>query len=288
MQIKNKKILIVGGAGFIGSHLSEKLVNGNHVVSLDNYSTGSEKNHVEGVVYINGEAYDINEIFKKNDFDIIYHFGEYSRVEQSFIDYEFVIKNNLSSISKILTFCNKNNSKLIYSGSSTKFADEKGNGSASPYAWTKETNTFHIMNYAKWFGLNYAIVYFYNMYSGNEISNGKYATLIAKYKELYKKGLSLPVVLPGTQLRNFTHYEDTVDALILVGEKGKGDGYGIGSSEKFSVLDVAKMFGGEIEYLPERKGNRLSASLEIKKTLDLGWKQKHNLEQHINEWKKTI
>ena len=282
--MKSKKIIITGGAGFIGSHLSEALSESNSVYSLDSYLTGSTDNHIEGVEYIDGECKKIQSLCSNLNPDIIYHLGEYSRVETSFEDYELVIQNNLSQFQYVLEFANQKKAKLIYSGSSTKFGDAYGGSDASPYAWSKATNTNHLVNYSKWFGLEYAIVYFYNAYGGRELSHGKYATLIGKYQKLYKEGAkSLPVVRPGTQLRNFTHVSDIISALILVGEKGEGDGFGIGADESFSILDVVSMFGCDHQWLDERKGNRMTAELITTKTKDLGWSPKIKLCDYIEK-----
>ena len=236
------KILVTGGAGFIGSNLCEELAKNNHTVySLDNYSTGTTKNHVNNVIYITGETKNVDDLINFSP-EIVYHLGEYSRVDQSFDDIEKVWKYNKDGIFAILQFCKKNNSKLIYAGSSTKFGDGGFGRSQSPYAWTKASNTELVQNYGNWFGLSYAIVYFYNVYGNREISSGKYATLIALFIKKFKKGEPLPVVSPGTQLRNFTHIKDIISGLILVGNKGEGDNYGIGCSKAFSILDITKIF----------------------------------------------
>ena len=177
----------------------------------------------------------------------------------------------------------KTKAKLIYAGSSTKFGDGGLGRSQSPYAWTKSSNTELVENYGNWFGIKYAITYFYNVYGGREISTGKYATLIALFKEKYKNRKPLTVVSPGTQLRNFTHIEDIISGLVLVGKKGLGDNYGIGCSQSFSILDIAKMFGSEIEFLPERKGNRMSASVVCDKTKSLGWEESYSIENYIHD-----
>ena len=277
------KILVTGGAGFIGSHHCEKLADdGNEVISLDNYSTGSEKNHIDEVVYVKGETSNIDKLITFSP-DIIYHLGEYSRVEQSFDDIEKVWSSNKDGIFAVLQFCRKTKAKLIYAGSSTKFGDGGLGRSQSPYAWTKSSNTELVENYGNWFGIKYAITYFYNVYGGREISTGKYATLIALFKEKYKNRKPLTVVSPGTQLRNFTHIEDIISGLVLVGKKGLGDNYGIGCSQSFSILDIAKMFGSEIEFLPERKGNRMSASVVCDKTKSLGWEESYSIENYIHD-----
>ncbi|MAF16638.1 MAG: ADP-L-glycero-D-manno-heptose-6-epimerase [Marinomonas sp.] len=279
--MKTKKVLVTGGAGFVGSHLCERLVTmGYDVYSLDNYFTGSESNHVADVTYIRGDTKDIAELI---DFDpsMVYHLGEYSRVEQSFDDIEKVWRYNKDGIFAVLEFVRKAGCKILYAGSSTKFGDGGLGRSASPYAWTKATNTELVMNYGNWFNVPYAITYFYNVYGEREIQTGKYATLIALFKEKMRKEEPLTVVSPGTQKRNFTHIDDIIDGLVLVGENGYGDEFGIGSDEGFSVLEVAKLFKGSIEMLPERKGNRMTADVISNKTKALGWSAKRTLIDYI-------
>ena len=281
-----KKIaLVTGGAGFIGSHLCEALYNsGNYeVFSLDNYFTGSKDKHIKGVTYITGNSAEIDSLI---DFkpDYIYHLGEYSRVEQSFEDIELVWKFNKDGIFAVLEFCRKTKAKLIYAGSSTKFGDGGLGRSQSPYAWSKATNTELVKNYGNWFGLKYAITYFYNVYGPREISHGKYATLIALFKEKAKNSEPLTVVSPGTQKRNFTHVDDIIKGITLVGEKGNGDDYGIGSPESFSILEIANMFqNAKIEMLPERPGNRMTAEVITEKTIALGWLSTKSVVNYIKD-----
>lgn len=282
MNLK-KTALVTGGAGFIGSHLCEALFNsGNYeVFSLDNYFTGSEDNHIKGVTYIKGNSAEIDSLI---DFkpDYIYHLGEYSRVEQSFEDIELVWKFNKDGIFAVLEFCRKTKAKLVYAGSSTKFGDGGLGRSQSPYAWSKATNTELVKNYGNWYGLKYAITYFYNVYGPREISQGKYATLIALFKEKVKNSEPLTVVSPGSQKRNFTHVDDIINGIILVGENGFGDNYGIGSPESFSIIDIANMFkGAKIEMIPERPGNRMSADVVTEKTKSLGWSPKWSIKEYI-------
>lgn len=284
----SKKILVTGGAGFVGSNLCERLAKNPEieVYSLDNYFTGSKSNHVDNVKYIEGSTADIDKLvdFKP---DLIYHLGEYSRVEQSFDDIDKVWKFNKDGIFAVLEFVRKTNSKIVYSGSSTKFGDDGACANSSPYAWSKSTNTQLVKNYADWYGIDYAITYFYNVYGHREIQTGKYATLIALFKEKMKNNKKLTVVSPGKQLRNFTHIDDTVDALLVIGERGEGDEYGIGNPQTYTILEVAKMFGGELEMLPERKGNRMTAQVVTDKTKQLGWEAKRNLSDYIEELKKN-
>lgn len=278
-----KKILVTGGAGFVGSHLCERLSkdDNNEVYSLDNYFTGSDANEVPNVTYIKGSTVDIETLI---DFkpDMVYHLGEYSRVEQSFDDIDKVLEFNKVGTTAVLEFVRKHKCKLLYAGSSTKFGDEGENANASPYAWSKSSNTQMVKNYGEWFGVDYVITYFYNVYGSREIQTGKYATLIALFKEKMKNKEILTVVSPGTQVRNFTHIDDTVDALVLIGEHGHGDEYGIGNPQGYTILEVAQMYGAEIKMLPERKGNRKIASVVSDKTRELGWEPKRNLKDYID------
>ena len=291
MLVKNNKkhdegkiILVTGGAGFIGSHLIEKLlrINPNYkIYSLDNYFTGKEENHIDGAIYIKGGTKDIDKLIKIKP-NLVFHLGEYSRVESSFDDIEKVFEFNKIGTFSVLEFCRKNNCKLVYAGSSTKFADGGLGRDQSPYAWTKATNTELVINYGNWYGLKYAITYFYNVYGGREIKDGKYATVIGIFKEKHRKSEPLAVVSPGTQIRNFTHIDDIVDGLILVGEKGEGDGYGLGSEEAFTIKEIAEMFGREIIMLPERKGNRMQAYVDVTRAKhEFGWEAKNSLKEHI-------
>ena len=280
----SKSILVTGGAGFIGSHLCESLSHesSNRVVSLDNYSTGSEANHVQGVEYIRGETKDIHTLINFSP-DIVYHLGEYSRVEQSFDDLETVWDYNKAGTFEVLQFCRQHACKIVYAGSSTKFGDGGLGRSQSPYGWTKASNTELVENFGEWFGVSYAIVYFYNAYGPREIRTGKYATLIALFAEKMRIGEPLTVVSPGEQKRNFTHVSDIISALTLVGEQGYGDEFGIGSSEAYSVLEIAKLFGGQIDMLPERRGNRMTADVITDKTQALGWSAQRCVSDWIEE-----
>ncbi len=283
-----KKLAVVtGGAGFVGSHLCERLVrDGYRVISLDNYFTGSPANHVHGVEYRTGHTKDIATHIPESP-DIIYHLGEYARTEKSFEDVEYVWDQNKIGTLGVLEFWRRVKCKLVYAGSSTKFADNGEGRDQSPYAWSKATNTELVKNYADWFNLPYAITYFYNVYGPREMS-GAYGTLISIFHSLYKNGQPLTVVSPGTQERNFTHVDDIVNGLILVGEKGEGDGYGIGAGEAYSVIDVARMFGGDILMMPERKGNRQTSHADTARTKDLGWVATHTLPEYISSLTHTI
>lgn len=282
-----KLILVTGGAGFIGSHLCARLVKEGHtVISLDNYFTGNRENHVPGVEYREGHTKDIEKYIPETP-DLIYHLGEYSRVEKSFEDVEQVWDLNQYGTFAVLELARRRGSKLVYAGSSTKFSDDGLGRNQSPYAWSKASMTDLVKNYSDWFGMQYAITYFYNVYGPHERADVM-GTVVAIFKEQYRQGLSLGVVAPGTQERIFTHVDDIVEGLVLVGAKGSGDGYGIGSEDKYSILELAKLFGREVVMLPERQGNRMNAMIDSSKLRALGWAPRRSLKEDIAAFVRTV
>ena len=277
---EKKLILVTGGAGFIGSHLCERLVNGGHtVISLDNYFTGSRENHIEGVEYREGHTKDIQKHISEKP-DIIFHLGEYSRVEKSLEEPALVWDLNKDGTFGVLEFWRKHPCKLIYAGSSTKFGDGGLGRDQSPYAWTKATNTELVRNYGTWYNLPYSITYFYNVYGPGERS-GTYGTVIEIFRQKYKKGEPFTVNAPGTQKRNFTHVDDIIDGLMLVGADGTGDNFGIGDEKAYSILEVAELFGGEVIMMPAKQGNRMTSDVDTSKTRAIGWSPKRNLSDYI-------
>lgn len=273
------KILVTGGAGYVGSNLIKNLKKHTNatITSLDNYFTGQEANHIKGVKYIQDCTWKINELPKQ---DIVYHFGEYSRVVPSFKDVEYLMMSNLWGTSRVLEQCKKWNAKLIYSASSSKFG---GNENLSPYSWVKAKMVELIKNYSEWYGLKYEVCYFYNVYGKNHITEGNYATVIGIFEKQYKEGKALTVVGDGKQSRQFTHIDDIVNALGKVRMKDSNKEWYLSSDEEYKIIDVAKMFTDNIEFIPERKGERYKATTIQNDTKeDLNWKIKNNLKDYIN------
>lgn len=273
-------ILVTGGEGFVGSNLCQRLVaSGHRVISLDNRATNDGGRRIDGVEYREGHTKDIARHVPETP-DLIYHLAEYARPEKSFEDVAMVWDLNMVGTFAVLEFWRAKKMKLVYAGSSTKFADGGLGRDQSPYAWTKAANTELVRNYGAWFGLPFAITYFYNVYGPGERA-GAFGTVIEIFRDKKQRGEPLGVVSPGTQRRNFTHVDDIVDGLILVGEKGEGDNFGLGNMKDYSILDVAKLFGGEIEMLPERQGNRVTSVVDTVRTQALGWKATRELADYI-------
>ncbi|KKW47236.1 ADP-L-glycero-D-manno-heptose-6-epimerase [Candidatus Kaiserbacteria bacterium RIFCSPHIGHO2_02_FULL_59_21] len=280
-------VIVTGGAGLIGPSLIELLLPRYRVVSLDNYFIGRKENHIEGAEYVEGHTRDIEALLGHERPVVIYQLGEYSRVEQSFKDIELVWESNVHGAFRVFEYWRRRGCKLVYAGSSTKFADGGLGRDQSPYAWMKASNTELVENYGAWFDLPYAITYFYNAYGPRELSEGPYASVMGIFKKKYRAGEPITVVAPGTQKRNFTHVEDIARGLFMVGEKGQGDEYGIGSPESYSVLELAKMFTDNVVMLPERKGNRMESIVDTSRVeKEFGWKPEHSVREYVESLKR--
>lgn len=281
-------VMVTGGAGLIGTHLIKLLLaKGYRVVSLDNYFIGSKANHVAGAEYVEGHTKDIEALFGRESPAIIFHLGEYSRVEQSFDDLPLVWESNVQGTFRVFEYWRKRKCKIVYAGSSTKFSDGGMGRDQSPYAWMKASNTELVRNYGNWFDLPYAITYFYNAYGEQEMADGPYASVIGRFKTQYRRGEPITVVSPGTQKRNFTFAGDIARGLVDVGEQGQGDEYGLGSPESYSVLEIAHMFTDNIVMLPERKGNRMDSIVDTTRVeKEFNWKPEMTVQQYIESLKR--
>tara|TARA_B100000035_G_scaffold309814_1_gene316593 strand:+ start:838 stop:1719 length:882 start_codon:yes stop_codon:yes gene_type:complete len=287
-----KNILITGGAGFIGSNLIKKLLKKksiNKLVILDNYSSGSKSNHINDkrINYIKGETKNILKIKKitQNKFDLIFHLAEFSRIVQSFKYFENCWESNIQGTKKVIELALINKAKFIYSASSSKFGP-KENQFLSPYAWTKAKNVELIKCYREWYGLDYVIAYFYNVYGPNQIKNHHMSAVIGIFENQYTANQPLTVVSPGNQKRDFTHVYDIVDGFIKAGFRKKNKEYQLASGKLYTILQVAKMFKSKIKMIPIRPGERFSSQRDdLKKTEEeLDFKAKYNLKDYIKEF----
>ncbi len=263
----NKIIVVTGGAGFVGSNLIKKLLVSSHykIISLDNYSTGLIKNHIKSkrVRYLNGNIKNISKKLKayKNKIHTIFHFGEFSRIYQSFNKFNECFETNSIGSNEVFKFCLENKIKLVYSATSANLGNNGKDKNLSPYAFTKAKNIELLENLKKWFGFKYEIIYFYNVYGSNQIKNGEMATVIGIFEHLYSMKKPLTIVRPGNQTRRFTHISDTVDVCIEAWKKNKCAHYSISHKESYSIIKVAKMFKSKTKFLPPRLGERYASAL---------------------------
>ena len=260
-------IIVTGGAGFVGSNLIKRLIEIENfkIISIDDYSSGNISNHIftKKVKYIKGDTKNISKLLHKYKKKIhtVFHFGEFSRIYQSFIKFNKCLESNIIGSNEVFNFCLKNKIKLIYSATSAVLGKNDLNKNLSPYAYTKAKNLEFLENLKKWFNLKFEVIYFYNVYGKNHIKTGDMSTVIGIFENQYIKRKPLTVVKPGTQTRKFTHIDDTIKVCIDAWEKKKCKHYSVSSRKNYSIIQIAKMFGGPIKFLPERQGERFASVL---------------------------
>jgi UDP-glucose 4-epimerase len=291
-----KIIIITGGAGFVGSNLIEFLVSKTNyqIISLDNYSSGHKKNHIKHkrIKYIKSDTKNISkilDIYKKN-IVTLFHFGEFSRIYQSFLKMNDCINSNSIGTHEVFNFCLKNKIKLIYSATSASIGNKGNDKNLSPYAFTKAKNLEMLENLKRWYKFKFEIIYFYNVYGPKQICVGDMATVVGIFEDQFKKNKPLTVVRPGTQSRRFTHINDTIETCYYAWKENKSRHYSISNRKSYSIIEVAKMFGAKIKFLPKRKGERYASALTSMNLTNKVYKKfgKINLANYVDNFRNTI
>ena len=262
-----KFIIITGGAGFVGTNLIKLLLEKTNysLISLDNYSSGTKTNHIKDnrIVYLRGHTKDISKILKSytNKVDSIFHFGEFARIYQSFLQMNKCLDSNSIGTNAVFNYCLTNKIKLVYSATSATLGNKGKDKNLSPYAFSKAKNLELLENLKKWFNFKYEIIYFYNVYGPHQITKGKMATVIGIFEDCFKKNKPMTVVRPGSQSRRFTHINDTVNVCYLAWKKNLCRHYSISHKKSYTIIEVAKLFNKKIKYVSKRAGERYASAL---------------------------
>jgi len=278
----------------VGTNLVLHLLNKTRykIISIDNYSSGTKKNHIKNprVKYIKGNTANISRLIKNpKEILTIFHFGEFARIYQSFLNMSECIDSNSIGTNAVFNFCLKNKIKLIYSATSATLGNKGNDKNLSPYAFSKAKNLELLENLKIWFNFKYEVIYFYNVYGPYQISKGKMSTVIGIFEDYYKKGKSLPLVRPGTQTRRFTHIFDTIEICFLAWKKNLCRHYSVSNRKPYSIFQVAKMFSAKIKYLPKRPGERYASALTNMNLSNKIYKHygKINLKDYIKDFLKN-
>ena len=293
MKTKNI-ILVIGGAGFVGSNLIEFLLKKTNfnIISYDNYSTGKINNHIKNkrIKYLKAHTKDISKKISKfkNKIETTFHFGEFSRIYQSFLKMDECIESNTIGTHAVFKFCMTNKIRLIYSATSASLGNRGTDKDLSPYAFTKAKNLEMLENLKKWFGFKYEIIYFYNLYGPRQISRGEMATVIGIFEKLFEQKKPITVVKPGTQSRRFTHIDDAIKVCFEAWKKKKSLHYSISHKKVYTIIKVAKLFSNNIKLLPKRPGERYASALTNMNLSNKVHKRfgKIDLKDYIKEFKK--
>ena len=303
MDQQKQTILIIGGCGFVGSALTNYFLKNTNAILyiLDNFSSSSNECEYKSffktnpsfitaklndrLIITNAHSSEVFVHYNVIQPDIIFHFGEFSRINASWKETEKVFKSNLYGTTRVLDYAVAKKSLLIYSASSAILGSQE-DAQATPYTYTKWCMVQLIKNYQKWFGLRSCITYFYNVYGKGQLSIGPYATVLGIFEEQYKKGEPLTVVKPGTQSRCFTHIDDVISALITITDHQEiciGKDIPIGSNDEITIEDLAKQFSKHIILLESRQGDRTMSKKVLPDLLrdKCKWNTKNNLENYI-------
>jgi len=296
------KVIVMGGAGFIGTNLIKRLLkDGYEVLSVDNYSTGFKENHQDGCVY-----YD-RDLSKRNwallwdececeiscechieSVDLIFNVAALARIQPSLKNPTKAISNNFNSALNVLEWARNNDTPVVFSGSSTLHHGLWG----SPYAWSKYAGEQLCELYNKVYDLPTSICRFYNVYGEHQLEDGAYATVVGIFEKQYRNGKPLTVTGDGEQRRDFTHIDDIVDGLVRCGlnlltdaKVSNGQAYELGRGKNYSINEITEMFGQtEVEYIPARKGEYpFTLADYTKANEELGWKPSLDIKDYISK-----
>ena len=296
------RILVTGGAGFVGTNLIKRLLKDNHdVISVDNYSTGFRENHQDGCTYYDIDLSDNSWWSLSNTcycqigcdcqikpVDLIFNLAALARIQPSLKKPLKTIRNNFNSVLHILEWARNNDTPVVFSGSSTKHHGLWG----SPYAWSKYAGEQLCELYNKVYDLPTAICRFYNVYGEHQLEDGAYATVVGIFEKQYREGKALTVTGDGEQRRDFTHIDDIVDGIVrcglnLLGDNpiASGQAYELGRGKNYSIIEITEMFGQtEVEYIPARRGEYpFTLADYTKANKELGWTPTLNIKDYISE-----
>ena len=277
-------IMVTGGAGFIGTNLIKRLLkDGHNVVSLDNYSTGTEDNHQEGCKYVDADIRDVIDFdYFMEDVDVVYNLAALARIQPSFVNPANTLEVGILGTMNILEWAKEKDCKVVFAGSSSVHSGKLKN----PYTFSKNVADDLCLLYKKHFGLDSKICRFYNVYGPHQLTEGEYCTVVGIFENQYKEGVELTITGDGFQRRDFTHVDDIVEGLILTSKSDdfELDIVELGRGQNHSINELAEMFGCGFTYIPERPGEARETLCDTSVAKrDIGYEPKVNIKDYVEE-----
>lgn len=277
------KVLVTGGAGFVGTNLIKQLLKeGHQVVSVDNYHTGLKSNHQEGAQYIEFDIRNIEDYSVWGEFDIVYHLAAIARIQPSFREPYDYFTSNANATFKVAKYCSEKGIPMVFAGSSSHHSGKFKN----PYTFSKDVSEEIVQLFQTHYGLKASITRFYNVYGPHHLKEGGYCTIIGKWEKCLEENKPLTIYGTGEKRRDFTHIDDIVRALILINEKQAwGHIFELGRGKNYSINEIANMFQADVIYEADKPGEaQTTLCMDTLAKEVLGWEAKINIEDYINEY----
>jgi len=296
------KALVTGGAGFIGSNLTDKLLDlGHEVIIIDNLSTGNKDNINPKAEFIEKCLTTLEKDFLVGkDIDVVFHLAALARVQPSIEDPINFNEHNVTATLKLLYACHHAGVKrVVYSASSSCYGDAEifptpethSINPLSPYGLQKLVGEQYCKMFSEVYGLDTCSLRYFNVYGERMNLTGAYCLVMGIFARQMLNKKPLTITNDGNQRRDFTYVQDVVDANILAASSPinlKGEVFNIGNGNNYSVNEVADMLGGEKVYGEKRLEPFQTLADNSKAREVLGWDPKGDLTVWIEKYKKDL
>lgn len=295
------KALVTGGCGFIGSHIVDRLVNdGVETIVIDNLSAiSNEKFYFNNKAkYYKIDICDYNSIYPLFlDVDHVFHLAAESRIGPTIENPIKASMTNIVGTNNVLEASRHNKvKKLVYSSTSACYGlsntipmrENMTNDCLNPYATTKIAGEELCKMYTKFYGLPTISLRYFNVYGNRSPSNGPYAPVIGIFMKQVKNNEPMTIIGDGLQSRDFVNVLDVVEANLLASLSNNTDAFGqafnVGSGKNYSMTDLAKMIGGDYNFIDQRPGEARDTLSDNSKICNmLNWTPKYSLIDYIKE-----
>ena len=301
--MSKKKSLVTGGAGFIGSHMVERLIKAGHeVIVVDDESSSANakfywrddtENHKVDICDLDK----LIPLFK--DVNYVFHFAARSRIQICIENPSDAVQNNTLGTCNVLQAARLNGcNRVMFAGTSSCYGlanpiplkEDMPNDCLNPYSVSKAACEELCKMYSNLFGLETVLFRFFNVYGERQPISGSYAPVVGLFFRQKENGEDMTVVGDGLQTRDYTHVTDIVEALFLASESENkeiiGELFNLGTGTNHSVMDIARMTGGAHIHIPERPGESRETLADNSKAKSLlNWSPKVKLEEWMGKYR---